>query len=174
MKIRPEKETDYNKINDFVKTAFRTAKVTHGDEHDYVERNRTRGYVPELALLCEDQDRNIIGYIMLVETTLLHESVEKTVLLAGPLAIRQEDRKKGIGHRLIQDTLSRAIDLGYDLVFLAGDPAYYSHFGFKAIGDYGISCTLDIPDELQPGLMLLELREGAAKGYDGAVVTYYT
>jgi putative acetyltransferase len=65
MIIRQETERDFPILYDFVKTAFRTAKVSNGREQELVNRLRSgRGYIPELALLAE-KDGILIGQFML-------------------------------------------------------------------------------------------------------------
>ena len=50
MIIRPEKPEDYETIRGLVKDAFETARVSNGDEHNFVDRLRSRdAYVPDLA-----------------------------------------------------------------------------------------------------------------------------
>ena len=45
-------------IYELVKTAFATAKVSEGDEQDFVEPlRRGGGYIPDLALVMEDRGR---------------------------------------------------------------------------------------------------------------------
>lgn len=57
----------------------------------------------------------------------------------------------------------------YKAIFLAGNPAYYNRFGFSPTIDYGIKCSMDIPEELCPNIMVLELFPNALKGIQGIV-----
>jgi predicted N-acetyltransferase YhbS len=52
-------------------------------------------------------------------------------LLLGPLAIDPARRGQGIGRALMRASLDRAAAMGYRLVFLVGDPAYYVQHGFE-------------------------------------------
>lgn len=55
MRIRQEREEEFPAIYDLVKVAFQTAKVSSGDEQNFVLRLRAGGnYIPELALVAED------------------------------------------------------------------------------------------------------------------------
>lgn len=54
-------------------------------------------------------------------------------LLLGPVAIDPSRRAVGIGRALIFETLARAADLGWKLVFLVGDRDYYRRFGFAQV-----------------------------------------
>lgn len=54
-------------------------------------------------------------------------------LLLGPLAVRPGLAGRGIGARLITETLSAARDAAVGTVLLVGDMSYYARFGFIPI-----------------------------------------
>lgn len=56
---------------------------------------------------------------------------EQPALLLGPLAIEPARQGQGIGRALTEASLARAEALGWRLVFLVGDPAYYARYGFS-------------------------------------------
>lgn len=58
---------------------------------------------------------------------------ELPALLLGPLAIDPGEQGRGIGRRLIADSLRLAEAAGWRLVFLVGDPAYYGQRGFSMV-----------------------------------------
>ena len=67
MIIRQETEKDFKEIYNLVKIAFETAKVSNSKEQDYVSELRAgKNYIPELALVAEQEDR-IIAHIMLTK-----------------------------------------------------------------------------------------------------------
>jgi predicted N-acetyltransferase YhbS len=53
-------------------------------------------------------------------------------LLLGPLAVDPARRRRGIGSTLMRHALRAAAKGGHRAVLLAGDPTYYSRFGFSA------------------------------------------
>lgn len=84
MNIRPEHERDFKEIYQLVKTAFESAKVSNGDEQNFVGRLRSgSGYVPDLALVAEENGR-LIGHVMLTEGQLWQEGEGRTMLLLAP------------------------------------------------------------------------------------------
>ncbi len=171
MLIRPERPADYGLIYDLVKTAFATAKVSDGDEQDFVERLRSGpGYIPELALVAEEAGR-LIGHAMLTKIPLFPagpgQAKEETVLLLAPLCVRLEDRDKGVGAALANGAFARARALGFSAVFLVGDPAYYGRFGFTAVNAFGIRHGMDIPDQY---VLACELAPGALAAAAGGLV----
>ncbi len=160
--IRPEQPEEYPVIYELVKVAFATAEVADGDEQDFVERLRgLPGYIPELALVAE-RGGELVGHLMLTRVNLRTDDgrVVRSLLLA-PLAVRLEDRRLGIGAALVGEGLRRAGELGWQAVFLVGNPGYYGRFGFRAAGEFGIVFTEDIPAEFVMGL---ELVAGALAG----------
>jgi predicted N-acetyltransferase YhbS len=164
--LRQEKEADFAAIFDLVKTAFQTAKVSNGDEQNFVDRLRASGnYLPELALVAEDLSM-LIGHIMLTRTFFETASGRRPILLLGPLAVVFERRRQGIGAQLVHEACRLAKDQGHTAVILAGDPAYYSRFGFKSAIDFKISNTNQIPNE---NVMACELVPGALMDIQGTI-----
>lgn len=64
IKIRQERQKDYQQIRDLVREAFARAEHSDGDEHNLIERIRLfPDYIPELSLVAESDDI-ILGHIM--------------------------------------------------------------------------------------------------------------
>ncbi|VBB09497.1 acyl-coa n-acyltransferase [Lucifera butyrica] len=145
--IRQENAKDFTAIYDLVKTAFETAKVTNGKEQDFVNELRNgSGYISQLALVAEEHE-NLIGHIMFTTTYIVNGDARAATLLLAPLSVALAYRNKGIGSRLINEGFRLARELGYNSVFLVGDPGYYHRFGFKASVNFGITNSAAIPDE---------------------------
>jgi len=68
------------------------------------------------------------------------------VQVLSPLAIRPARQRGGIGTALIREGLRILDERGVPLVFLEGDPAYYSRVGFAAAADDFRKPSLRIPD----------------------------
>jgi len=183
MIIRLEQQKDYDEIYQLVKTAFETALHADGDEQDFVLKLRAgEGYIPEFALVIED-NKKLIGHIMLTKTRITTKGQTETglcarseasppqnfkfeQLLLAPLAILKEYRNKGLGALLVNEALSRAKQAGYKAVFLCGDPAYYGRFGFTSVSNYQISYTMDIPSQF---VLACELEKGWLKNIKGSI-----
>ncbi len=72
----------------------------------------------------------IVGHISF---TLCHvETGTNKVALLAPLAVTPTLHKQGIGSTLVQAGFKRLENSKIGYVFVLGDPAYYSRFGFKA------------------------------------------
>jgi predicted N-acetyltransferase YhbS len=166
MLIRQEKKTEFPVIYDLVKVAFQTAKVSNGDEQNFVDRLRASGnYISELALVAEDQGEPI-GHIMLTKTFVDTEDGQYPVLLLGPVSVVLERRNHGVGTRLIEEVCRLARAKGHKAVILVGDPAYYHRFGFRSAVDFGITNTNEIPDE---NVMACEITPNALRNVKGTI-----
>lgn len=87
-------------------------------------------------------------------------------LLLGPLTVEPAFRSRGIGERLIRQSLDAARAQGHRLVVLVGDEPYYSRFGFKRVPMGRIL----LPGPVDPARVLTcELVDGAFQGVQGPV-----
>jgi len=166
MIIRRETEDDFDRIYDLVKVAFQTAKVSNGKEQDFANELRNSGnYIPELALVAEE-DGKLIGHIMLTKTYITTDDGKFEALLMAPISVLLEHRNRGVGSELINESFRLAKELGYTVVVLVGDPAYYHRFGFRPAVTFGIKHTPEIPDE---NVMACELVPDALNGFSGKI-----
>lgn len=89
----------------------------------------------------------------------------RPVLLLGPVAVHPTAQGEGLGAWLIQESLSRARDIGWARVMLVGDAPYYSRFGFAKLG------AVEMPPPTNPERVLgLELQPGAWVDVTGLVM----
>ncbi|MBX3479364.1 MAG: N-acetyltransferase [Caulobacter sp.] len=49
----------------------------------------------------------------------------------GPIAVEAEERKHGVGQRLVELACEAAANAGWDSVFLVGDAPYFGRVGFE-------------------------------------------
>jgi putative acetyltransferase len=136
--IRPERPEDFEAIDDVVAQAF-----GRDDEARLVRDIRASdNYVPELALVAEDQE--IVGHIMLSYV----ELSGKSVLSLAPLAVRPGRQRDGIGAALTEAALELADKNQEPLVVVLGHPSYYPRFGFEPARALGIEPHMDdVPDD---------------------------
>ncbi len=166
MIIRKETEEEFNQIYDLVKVVFQTAKVSNGKEQDFaIELRGSGNFIPELALVAEE-DGKLIGHIMLTKTYIKTGDGKFEALLIAPISVLLEYRNKGVGSELIKESFRLAKELGYTVVVLVGDPAYYNKFGFRSAVDFGIKHTPEIPDEY---VMACELVPNVLNGFSGKI-----
>lgn len=49
----------------------------------------------------------------------------------APVSVRSLDQRRGVGARLVGEAIARARRRHYDIVFVLGDPGFYTRFGFS-------------------------------------------
>ena len=136
--IRAERPQDNRAIASLVREAFNEEMPVR-----LVEAiRRGSGYVPELALVAQVKGR-VVGHVM-VSTALLRDGdQERAVATLSPLAVLSEFQKQGIGAALVREVTQLANRRGEPVVVVAGNPRYYSRFGFEPSAAAGI--TIDLP-----------------------------
>lgn len=101
-------------------------------------------WLAELSLVAATSAGEVVGHVM---CTRGHVGVGATPALAlGPLSVRPDHQRQGVGTALMHAVLGAADALDEPLVALLGDPVYYARFGFAPAKDLGI-----IPPEPQWG-----------------------
>ena len=73
-------------------------------------------------------DDEIVGHVIF--TTCAVEGSSLKASLLAPLAVAPAYQRQGVGIAIVNAGLQRLSDTGVDIVFVLGDPAYYSRFGF--------------------------------------------
>lgn len=105
MKIRQAVPQDYPAIAELITEAFRTARLSDGQEQEFVASLRfLPTYQPELEYVAEDAG-SLIGHVLL---TRYQEESQK---LLAPLCVAFLYRNQGIGTRLLQQAFARAQEL---------------------------------------------------------------
>ncbi len=130
MLLRRETAGDVGVVDDVHRTAFGRAV-----EADLVHALRAdRGWVPALSLVAEDGAGRVVGHVV---GTLGRVGAAPAVGI-GPLGVRPEAQRRGVGTALVHAVVAAADALDLPLAVLLGDPAYYARFGFTAASTLGI------------------------------------
>lgn len=165
--IRQEKETDYKFSEKIVEESFRNEEYSDHKEHFLIEKlRRSNAFIPELSLVAEI-NKEIIGYIMLTRIFIENDHSRHVSLALAPVAILPEYQNRGIGSKLINESLKIAKELGFESVIVLGHDKYYPRFGFKPTSSFGIKAPFDIPNEM---FMAVELRDDSLAGVKGTVI----
>jgi putative acetyltransferase len=99
------------------------------------ELRASPAWLPRLSLVAVTAADEVIGHVL---CTLGHASAVPGLAL-GPLTVRPDRQRRGVGSALMHAILGAADALGEPLVALLGDPAYYRRFGFRPAVDYQIA-----------------------------------
>ena len=137
--IRPERDSDHDQISAITLAAFATVPYGDGNEADIIHGLRGAGDLI-WSFVAEAPDGQIIGQISISPAAVGDDTTGWYGI--GPIAVRPDHVKQGIGTALMNEGLSAMTKAGAKGVILAGDPAYYSRFGFR--NDTGAT-YLDVP-----------------------------
>lgn len=156
VEIRLETDADRAAVRAIVTAAF-----GQSGEADLVDQLRA-GSEPCLMLVAE-LDGEVAGHVCFSPVRVGGRE------FAGlaPVAVAPDVQRRGIGSALIRAGLERCLERGWAAVFLVGDPAYYSRFGFALATPRGFSYGEPYFDR---HLQVVELREGALRGLAGRVL----
>lgn len=123
--VRPESGGDVEAIRAVHLAAFPTSA-----EADLVARlHEDRD--SEISLVAE-QAGEIVGHVMLSRMEVSAGGRAFRALGLGPVGVLPGAQGSGVGSELIRSALAIAGTLGEELVFVLGEPEYYSRFGFSA------------------------------------------
>ena len=118
--IKQEKEKDYEVSERVVERAFRNAEHTDHREHLLIAKLRkTDTFIPELSLVAE-LDGEIVGHIMLTKLLIENEGSKYDSLALAPVSVVPEHQNKGIGSKLISESLKIAKEIGFKSVIVLG------------------------------------------------------
>lgn len=169
MKIRQEQESDYQRVYTLVNTSFATASHFDGTEADYLNEVRKKdSFIPELSLVVENENGDIIGQIVLYKASIVSYDKTVTELVLSPICVHPDYFRQGIAHAMMEKAFEIARGLGYKAVFLCGEPQLYRKFGFVPTYEYDIYHITDT-NQNADWCMSLELVEGALKNISGTI-----
>ena len=168
MNIRLEQPADYAEVERLTFAAFESFTYPDGSrdpeiqEHFLVHTMRKCDeFVPELAFVGEI-DGEIAANIMYTKSSVVRPNGDITETITfGPVSVRPDMQKRGLGAAIIRRSLERARELGYAAVIILGHPNYYPRFGFvRADAEYGLSVASQEGTVFDGAFMALELRDG--------------
>lgn len=82
-----------------------------------------------ISLLAESQG-DVVGHVAFSPVTIGTDENCQGYILA-PLAVKPDHQKRRIGSELIEHGMQQLSNRGVDILFVYGDPDYYSRFGFS-------------------------------------------
>lgn len=139
IKIRNEEAADYRTVEELTRKAFYNIYIPGCAEHYLVHVMRSHeDFLPELDFVIED-NHQIVGNIMYTKSWLTDEAgEEKEILTFGPVSILPEYQRMGYGKSLMEHSFKKAVELGYDVIVIFGNPGNYVGRGFKSCKKYNI------------------------------------
>lgn len=187
LNIRNEKETDYKLVEDITRKAFYNMYIPGCIEHYLVHIMRGHeDFIPELDFVLELGGK-VIGNIMYTKAELTdEEGSKKEIVTFGPVSVLPEHQRNGYGKMLIEHSLNRAAELGYEAVVIFGSPSNYVSSGFKCCKKYNVCVEKGkypaamLVKELKPGTLdgrlwfysdspVMSIDEGKAREFDDSL-----
>jgi putative acetyltransferase len=124
-----------------------------------------RGAIGAISLVAESGDR-LVGHILFTPIAVEPPVSGRRFAGLGPMAVRPDHQRRGIGGQLVRAGLDECRRLGYAAVVVIGHPEYYPRFGFVPGDTRGLQYEHPVPRE---AFMVLELETGALAGCAGVV-----
>ena len=130
VQIRPERPTDDDAIHHLTTVAFDPMPFSDGTEAPIIRALRSSGDLT-LSLVVEE-DGEVVGHVAFSPVTVDGADVGWYGL--GPISVRPDRQRQGIGRALVADGLERLRALGATGCALIGNPDVYAPMGFSSDG----------------------------------------
>ena len=156
--VRPEEPSDAPAVRRVNEQAFEGTL-----EADIVESLRGAEGVISLVAVRND---SVVGHIMFTPVTLASAPADLKVAGLGPMAVRPDLQRLGIGRQLVRDGLHHCRARGFKAVVVVGHPEYYPRFGFAPAHNWDLLYEHPLPRE---AFMAMELEPGVLVGQHGVV-----
>ncbi len=168
MIIRLEEEKDYFETENLTREAFWNVYREGCFEHLIIHNLRKdKSFVKELDY-CIEIDNKIIANIVYAKGKLKLENGDiREILIFGPVSVLPEYQKKGYGEKLINYTIEKAKELGFDAIVIMGNPNYYKKFGFESCSKYKIYYEGIDKNEEAPFFMIKILNDNNIENLKG-------
>lgn len=159
--MRLVQKEDYATIYKLNQLAFE-----QNEEAELVDALRDSAeYIPELEFVALHKNE-IVGHIMY--SRILVGNIDCAALALAPMSVAPFFQNKGIGAKLVKQSLKAANKVGFKSVVVLGHANYYPRFGFESASNWGIRFPQEVPDD---ALMALPLTSNGLHNCQG-IVTY--
>jgi putative acetyltransferase len=85
---------------------------------------------PQIISLVAETEGIVVGHVAFSPVTINYNENFQGYILA-PLGVKPDYQKRCIGSKLIESGMQQLSRMGVDILFVYGDPKYYSKFGFS-------------------------------------------
>ena len=151
--IRKAESVDYPVVMDLYNRAFRD--VPGFRRLSLAEMRNSKFFIPELSLIAEIDDNNIVGHIYLIKV-----SINNTYLSLGlaQVVVAPEYQGLSIGSLLVEKAHQKAKEMGYGSVIALGGKSFLSKFGYQSVTNFGIHFPFGV---VESQCLVVELYPGA-------------
>jgi len=130
VQIRPERPTDDDAIHDLTTVAFDPMPFSDGTEAPIIRALRSSGDLT-LSLVAEEEGE-VVGHVAFSPVTV--DGAAAGWYGLGPISVRPDRQRQGIGRALVADGLERLRGIGATGCALIGNPDVYAPMGFTSDG----------------------------------------
>lgn len=166
--VKQINQNDFTITENITREAFWNVYKPGCSEHLVLNKLRkSQSYIKELDLVAMNNNQ-VVGHIISTKAKVVDSlNKEYEVLCVGPLSVLPDFQKKGIGGKLMKESIKIAKRLGFRGMILFGNPDYYHRFGFRNAKEFEIT-TKDYQN-FEP-FMALELFKNALIDVKGRFV----
>ncbi len=174
--IRQEQPADFYAVENLTREAFWNVYRPGCSEHYVLHCYRNHpDFIPELSLVLEgpagvEPRREILAHVMFAWSEILVDSDESQtgsaqdqrhlrMMTFGPISVRPDMQRKGLGKMLLDYALERAREMGAGCIAMCGNIQFYGKCGFVTATSKGIRYA-DDPDGDAPYFLIRELAPG--------------
>lgn len=109
---------------------------------------------------------DVVGHILFSPVTVDTSGPAIAALGLGPMAVRPDWQRLGIGSSLVKAGIEECVTRGCEIVIVLGHPDFYPRFGFRPAHLLGLRSEFAVPDDV---FMAMELVSGVMMGRSGLV-----
>jgi putative acetyltransferase len=95
----------------------------------------SQAWIPEFSLVAASPGGDVVGHVVCTRGNV----GSAPALALGPLSVRPDWWRQGVGKALMHAVLGAADATGEPMVALLGSTSYYPRFGFRLASEYGIT-----------------------------------
>lgn len=122
-----------------------------------------------LTSLVASVDDTVAGHVMFSRAVIADSGPAVTASILAPLAVHPDFQRQGLGRRLVEAGLAVQAASGVDRVFVLGDPALYSRFGFELAGPRGFQAPYPLSPLYEAGWQVQVLHAARGEAVKGRV-----
>jgi putative acetyltransferase len=139
--IREENKNDLIAIKNVNDKAF--GQLEEGNIIDKIRASEA-----QVHSFVAEKDNTIVGHIYYSEAKIDFNNEAIIGMGLAPMSVLPEYQKKGIGKKLINESLEILKKRPISFIIVLGHEEYYPKFGFEIASKYDIKCQWDgVPDE---------------------------
>jgi putative acetyltransferase len=134
--IRHESAADIQAIHIVEAAAF-------AREAEAILVDALRALNQDFISLVAAEDDSVVGHISFSRVTI--EGHGGVFSALAPLGVLPSHQRHRFGSMLVMAGVEECRQRGVDAVFVVGNPAYYSRFGFVPASELGVTCEFEVP-----------------------------